>query len=158
MRHRIAQEAQPVDTRRRVGSSRTPSGEVGAPRRSVACVAGSVFSGQSSRQCCHCERASSRPTQLSEAIPVEVSRYWPHHQFELDQEKYASNLRSAPALVKDNGGASEGSLRATLIAGGGAMAQQCALRFERACMPFQHALSTRAGTDCVARGQVSDGA
>ena len=31
------------------------------------------------------------------------------------------------------------------------MAQQCSLEFERACMPFQYSLSTRAGTDCVAR-------
>ena len=31
------------------------------------------------------------------------------------------------------------------------MAQQCAKKFEEACMPFQYALSTRAGTDCVAR-------
>ena len=30
------------------------------------------------------------------------------------------------------------------------MAQQCALKFERVYMPFQHALSTRARTDCVA--------
>ena len=30
------------------------------------------------------------------------------------------------------------------------MARQCALKFERACMPFQFALSTRAGTVCVA--------
>ena len=37
-----------------------------------------------------------RPPRLSEAVPAEVSRYWPHHQFELDQEKCASNLRSAP--------------------------------------------------------------
>ena len=36
-----------------------------------------------------------RPTRLSEAIPVEVSRFWPQHQFEWDQEKYAS-IRSAP--------------------------------------------------------------
>ena len=31
------------------------------------------------------------------------------------------------------------------------MAQPCAKKFEEACMPFQYALSTRAGTDCVAR-------
>ena len=31
------------------------------------------------------------------------------------------------------------------------MAQQCAKIFEEACMPYQYALSTRAGTDCVAR-------
>ena len=31
------------------------------------------------------------------------------------------------------------------------MEQQCALKFERACMPFQYALSTQAGTDYVAR-------
>ena len=37
-----------------------------------------------------------RPPRLSEAIPAEVSRYWPHHQFELDQEKCTSNLHSAP--------------------------------------------------------------
>ena len=133
-----------------------------------------------------------RPAQLSEAIPVEVSRYWPHHQFELDQEKYASNLRSAPrgsaaglagdtnehykvmlddeeathlitevaehlsqadlpsevadalamgamtALVKDNGGirgiVTGDTFRREVAR---TMAQQCALRFERACMPFQ---------------------
>ena len=54
----MCHEAQSVDTRRTVGSSRTPSGEVGAPRRSVACEAGSVFSGQSPRHCSHIERAS----------------------------------------------------------------------------------------------------
>ena len=31
------------------------------------------------------------------------------------------------------------------------IAQQCAKIFEEACMPNQYALSTRAGTDCVAR-------
>ena len=31
------------------------------------------------------------------------------------------------------------------------LAQQSAIMFEDACMPFQYALSTRAGTDCVAR-------
>ena len=31
------------------------------------------------------------------------------------------------------------------------LAQQSAPMFENACMPFQYALSTRAGTDCVAR-------
>ena len=36
-----------------------------------------------------------RPTRLSEAIPEEVTRFGPQHSFELDQEKYASNLRSA---------------------------------------------------------------
>ena len=36
------------------------------------------------------------PTRLSEAIPKEVSRFWPQHLFELDEEKHASNLRSAP--------------------------------------------------------------
>ena len=141
-----------------------------------------------------------RPAQLSEAIPVEVSRCWPHHQFELDQEKSASNLRSAPRgsaaglagdtnehykvmlddeeathliieaaehlsqadlpsevadalamgamTVKDNGGI-RGIVAGDTFRRGVArtMAQQCALRFERACMPF----STRAGTDCVAR-------
>ena len=31
------------------------------------------------------------------------------------------------------------------------MTQQCAKIFEEACMPYQYALSTRVGTDCVAR-------
>ena len=56
-----------------------------------------MFSGQSPRHCSHIERASRpRCVDPPEAIPVEVSGYWPHHQFELDQEKCASNLRSAP--------------------------------------------------------------
>ena len=56
------------------------------------------------------------------------------------------------ALVKDNGGI-RGIVTGDTFRRGVArtMAQQCALRFERACMPFQYALSTRAGTDCVAR-------
>ena len=35
-----------------------------------------------------------RPAQLSEAIPVEVSRYLPHHQFELDQrtQRFSSRV------------------------------------------------------------------
>ena len=37
-----------------------------------------------------------RPSRLSEAIPPEISRFWPQHQFQLDREKYACNLRAAP--------------------------------------------------------------
>ena len=85
-RHRIAVQAQPIVTRR-VGPSRSPSGEVCSPRRSVTCPAGFVFSGQSSRHCSHLERAPRPrgPTRLSEAIPEEVSRFGPQHLFELDQ-------------------------------------------------------------------------
>ena len=36
-----------------------------------------------------------RPSRLSEAIPFEISRFWPQHQFQLDREKYASNFRAA---------------------------------------------------------------
>ena len=56
------------------------------------------------------------------------------------------------ALMKDNGrirGIVTGDTFLREVAR--TMAQQCALKFERACMPFQYALSTRAGTDCVAR-------
>ena len=45
----IAEQAQPIVSRRRVGPSRSPSGEVCSPRRSVTCQAGFVFSGQSPR-------------------------------------------------------------------------------------------------------------
>ena len=56
------------------------------------------------------------------------------------------------ALMKDNGGI-RGIVTGDSFRSGVArtMAQQCSLKFERACMPFQYALSTRAGTDCVAR-------
>ena len=37
-----------------------------------------------------------QPSRLTEAIPLEVSRFWPEHQFQLDREKYACNLRAAP--------------------------------------------------------------
>ena len=36
-----------------------------------------------------------RPSRLSEAIPLEISRFWPQHRFQLDQEKCACNLCSA---------------------------------------------------------------
>ena len=56
------------------------------------------------------------------------------------------------ALMKDNGRI-RGIVTGDTFRRGVArtMAQQCALKFERGCMPFQYALSTRAGTDCVAR-------
>ena len=56
------------------------------------------------------------------------------------------------ALMKDNGRirgiVTEDTFRRGVAR---TIAQQCALKFDRACMPFQYALSTRAGTDCVAR-------
>ena len=142
-----------------------------------------------------------RPSRLSEASPLEISRFWPQHQFQLDREKYACNLRAAPrgspggfagdtnehlkvllddeeamllvteaaehlcvadvpgeiadaltALFEENGrirGIVTGDTFRRGVAR--ALAQQCAMKFEEACMPFQYALSTRAGTDCVVR-------
>ena len=129
-----------------------------------------------------------------------------HHQFPLDREKYACNLRVTPrgsaggvagdtnehlkvllddeaatllvteaaehlsvadvpgeiaealglgaltALPKENGrirGIVTGDTFRTGVTR--TLAQQCAKKFEEACMTFQYALSTRAGTDCVAR-------
>ena len=143
-----------------------------------------------------------RPSRLSEAIPIEISRFWPQHQFQLDREKYACNLRAAPrgsaggvagdtneqlkvlledeeatllvteaaehlsvadvpgeiaealglaaltALLKEDGRI-RGIVTDDTFRRGVArtLAQQCAKKFEEACMPFQYALSTRAGTD-----------
>ena len=64
----------------------------------------------------------------------------------------ALGLGALTALVKDNGRI-RGIVTGDTFRRGVArtMAQQCAKKFEEACMPFQYALSTRAGTDCVAR-------
>ena len=35
-----------------------------------------------------------RPSGLSEGVPLEVSRFWPHNQFQFDREKCACNFRS----------------------------------------------------------------
>ena len=65
--HRIAQEAQPTDAIRGVGASRTASGEVCALRRSFACQAGFLFSGQSPGHRCDFERA---PTPRAPTCPI----------------------------------------------------------------------------------------
>ena len=64
----------------------------------------------------------------------------------------ATGLGSLTALLKENGSI-RGIVTGDTFRRGVArtMAQQCAKIFEEACMPYQYALSTRAGTDCVAR-------
>ena len=64
----------------------------------------------------------------------------------------AIGLGSLTALLKENGSI-RGIVTGDTFRRGVArtMAQQCAKIFEEACMPYQYALSTRAGTDCVAR-------
>ena len=64
----------------------------------------------------------------------------------------AIGLGSLTALLKENGSI-RGIVTGDTFRRGVArtMAQQCAKIFEEACMPCQYALSTRAGTDCVAR-------
>ena len=64
----------------------------------------------------------------------------------------ALGLDALTILLKENGSI-RGIVKGDNVRRGVArtMAQQCAKKSEDACMPFQHALSTRAGTDCVAR-------
>lgn len=64
----------------------------------------------------------------------------------------ALSLGSLTALVKDNGRV-RGIVAGDTFRRGVArtLAQQSADAVEAACMPYQYALSTRAGTDCVAR-------
>ena len=64
----------------------------------------------------------------------------------------ALGLGALTALRKENGRI-RGILAGDTFRRGVArtMAQQCAKKFEEACMPFQYALSSRAGTNCVAR-------
>ena len=64
----------------------------------------------------------------------------------------ALGLGALRALLKENGRI-RGIVTGDTFRRGVArtMAQQCARKFEEACMPFQYALSPRAGTDCVAR-------
>ena len=71
-----------------LGASRTTSRGVCTPRRSVACQAGIMFSGRWTN--------SETPSTDLPVCRRPSLRYWPHHQFQLDQEKYASNLRSVP--------------------------------------------------------------
>ena len=57
------------------------------------------------------------------------------------------------ALRKPNGrvrGIVTGEITRRLVAK--TCAQLCATAFEQACVPFQYALSTRAGTECMAHG------
>ena len=76
--------------RRRQAEKLVHQGEVSRARQALCSQASNVATLNELRD------PVRRPAQLSEAIPDEVSRYWLHHQFELDQEKYASNFRSAP--------------------------------------------------------------
>ena len=64
----------------------------------------------------------------------------------------ALGLGALTALLKENGRI-RGIVTGDTFHRGVArtVAQQCAKKFEEGCMPFQYALSTRAGTDCVAR-------
>ena len=113
------------------------------------------------------------PPRLSEAIPPEVSGHCPQHQFKLDRRKYACNLGGSAAglallicrrklptpSVWDSHSHSEGEWQHqghrygdTFCRGvARTMAQQCAKIFEEACVLYQYALHTRAGTECVAR-------
>ena len=64
----------------------------------------------------------------------------------------ALTLGSLTALLKDNGKIRGIVVGDTFRRGvARTIAQQHASVFEESCMPFQFALSTKAGTDCVAR-------
>ena len=141
--HRIVEQAQPIVSRRRVGASRSPSGEVCSPRRSVTCqFSAAGLAGDTNEHykvLLDDEEATLLITEAAEHLskadfPSEIAD--------------ALAMEAMTALMKDNGRI-RGIVTGDFPSGGGAH-HGTTVKFECACMPFQYALSTRAGTDCVA--------
>ena len=100
-----------------------------------------------------------RPAAPREPLHEDLTRYVPEHDFQLDPDVFLANIRSARRGAAGQFGQRRGSSGRlggnphgtddSSEEGRRTIAQQIAKSVEAATSPFQYALSTKAGTECV---------